>query len=137
MTTKLTKKMTARVGKQYFLTKREDMRGRCSQQGCNVSWEGVDGYMKCEGCDFNGCKIRQAHLERETKNAQIEADRLIMRAKQIGVQNKHHRHVKREASGDNEVVLSESPIDFPYVPTEAEIMIEKQCPPIMTFRIVP
>lgn len=108
-----------------------EMRGRCRAQGCNTSWETPAEYLKCEGCEYPGCKIKQSYMERQVKNATIEADKVIER-----MRNRHRNKQKKEDSSDVGLITEEDfPIESFYEPADGETELEREVPPVMHFTI--
>lgn len=111
-----------KIGKQ--------MRGRCREDGCTTTWNSAEEYLKCPGCDWHGCKIKEKFLERQTNNAAIEADRVIERMK-----NRHKQKQQPQQEPDNTVYTEEVPIESFYIPSEDEIMMERNVAPVLAFRL--
>lgn len=99
--------------------KTHQIKGRCRQQGCNQCWNSAEEYEKFEGCDYQGCKIRDVKLKLRAKN---EANKAINKARGNG----------KEFS----IFTDEVPIHHEYKPADKEIVMTRTAPPVFTFRIM-
>lgn len=101
--------------------------GRCKSPGCNVSWKGIDGYLKCKGCHIQGCKIANEYDKRQEANARIETEKVLRR-----LTNNQNNNKEKEIR----IYTEEEPINAPYIPEQGEQVVTKDVPPVLGFRLV-
>lgn len=112
-----------RVGKRYQLKNKQqeepEVRIRCKETGCNECWNSMEEAANSGGCSWHGCKIAAEHMTRQQRCALL-AEEAITKAKGSTIK----------------VFTKSHPVHRDYKAKDDEIVLEKEWPPLESFRLM-